>query len=241
LVVAWKIFEPAAPRYEDWYTTARGARASHAECALLEWLLGWFPDARSVLEVGSGTGHFTRWLAARMLTAIGLDRSPAMLRAGGFGSGAFPGLLADAHRLPLRERSVDLLALITTLEFLDAPAVALRECVRVAGRGVVVVALNRWSVGAVSRRIGPQSRGGLVSAAHDRSLSQLRRELREAAGGRLRGLHWRGVLLPRPLDQLVLPMPCGDVLGVAVVLGTGPPPAASGRSQSDSEPTGSGV
>lgn len=217
--MTWAIFEPTAPRYEGWYETPRGARASRAERALLAWLLRWFPDARSVLEVGSGTGHFTRWLAARGLAAIGLDRSPAMLREAGVGRDALPQLLADAHRLPLRDGSVDLVALVTTLEFLEAPSVALRECVRVAAGGVVVVALNRWSVGAVSRRIGPQSRGGLLSEARDRSLPQLRRELREAAGPRLRGLHWRATLLPRPFDQAVLPLPFGDVLGAAALLG----------------------
>jgi SAM-dependent methyltransferase len=70
-----------ASRYEGWYETARGRRADRAEQSLLAWLLGWFPGARRVLEVGSGTGHFTRWLAARGFSVIGLDRSPAMLRA----------------------------------------------------------------------------------------------------------------------------------------------------------------
>jgi ubiquinone/menaquinone biosynthesis C-methylase UbiE len=62
--VAWEIFETAASRYEAWYTTPRGQRTDQAERALLEWLLGQFPNARSILEVGCGTGHFTTWLAS---------------------------------------------------------------------------------------------------------------------------------------------------------------------------------
>jgi SAM-dependent methyltransferase len=215
--VPWEIFEREASRYESWYETPRGRRADRAEQSLLAWLLGWFPGARRVLEVGSGTGHFTRWLAARGFSAIGLDRSPAMLRATRPGS-APPLLLADAHRLPVRDGAVDLVVLITTLEFLACPRLALQESVRAADRGLAVVAFNRWSLGAISRRWGPQSRGALLAGANDLSLPRLRRELRTAAGGRLRRLHWRSALLPRPFDRVVAPVPCGDVLGVAVEL-----------------------
>jgi len=110
--VTWEIFEREASHYEGWYETPRGRRADQAEQSLLAWLLGWFPGARRVLEVGSGTGHFTKWLAARGFSVIGLDRSPAMLRAARTGS-APPLLLADAHRLPVRDGAVDVVVLIT--------------------------------------------------------------------------------------------------------------------------------
>jgi ubiquinone/menaquinone biosynthesis C-methylase UbiE len=95
--VSWEIFEEAAARYEPWYATPRGRRADRAECALLGWLLGWFPDVQRVLEIGCGTGHFTRWLAARARVAIGLDRSPAMLREARTLMDDTPLLLADAY------------------------------------------------------------------------------------------------------------------------------------------------
>jgi SAM-dependent methyltransferase len=222
--VPWEIFEREASRYEGWYATSRGRRTDQAERSLLAWLLRWFPAARRVLEVGSGTGHFTQWLSARGPLAIGLDRSPAMLREAGRSQIGSPLLLADAHRLPLRDGAVDLVLLVTTLEFLDSPRLALRESIRVADRGLALVVLNRWSLGALSRRWGPRSRGALLAGARDLSLPRLQQELRSAAGGRLRSLHWRSALLPRPFHRLVAPVPFGDVLGVAVELTSQQPP-----------------
>jgi SAM-dependent methyltransferase len=228
--VPWEIFEREASGYEGWYDTPRGRRADQAEQSLLAWLLGWFPDAHRVLEVGSGSGHFTRWLSGRGFSAIGLDRSPAMLRASRALNGS-PCLLADAHRLPVRDGAVDLVVLVTTLEFLERPGLALQESVRAANRGLALVALNRWSLGAVSRRWGPQSRGALLAGAHDRSLPRLRREIRTAAGGRLRRMHWRTALLPRPFHRLTGAVPCGDVLGLAVQLESQRAPPAPRRAR----------
>ncbi|MBN1135320.1 MAG: hypothetical protein JXM73_01975, partial [Anaerolineae bacterium] len=50
-----------ASGYEAWYETT-GRRADRLEKALLKQLLARFPQASSLLEVGCGTGHFTRWL-----------------------------------------------------------------------------------------------------------------------------------------------------------------------------------
>ena len=82
-----------------------------------------------------------------------------------------PALVADAHALPLRDRAVDLAVFVTTLEFLEDPRRALAEATRVARHGVLVLALNRWSVGGLSRRLGPASRGALLPHARDLSLS----------------------------------------------------------------------
>ncbi len=216
--VSWEIFEKSAARYEGWYGTPHGRRVDRSERALIAWLLGWFPGARRVLEIGCGTGHFTRWLAARGYVAIGLDRSPAMLREAQAHAKGGPVLLADAHRLPLRDHAVDVSALITTLEFLDSPHLALKESIRVASRGLVLVVLNRCSLGALSRRWGPQSRGSLLSDARDLSRPRLQEEVEGAAGQRLLDLHWRSTLLPRPFDPLVTRLPVGDALGMAVEL-----------------------
>jgi ubiquinone/menaquinone biosynthesis C-methylase UbiE len=217
--VSWEIFEEGAARYEGWYGTPRGRRVDRAERAHLAGLLGWFPGARRVLEIGCGTGHFTQWISARGYLTIGLDRSPAMLREAKARGGS-PLLLADAHQLPLRDRAVDVCALVTTLEFLESPGQALQESVRVAERGLVLVVLNRSSLGALSRRWGPQSRGTLLAGARDFSRPYLQDQLEKAAGKRLVDLHWRSTLLPRPFDRLVTRVPFGDAMGVAMKLAT---------------------
>jgi SAM-dependent methyltransferase len=216
--VSWEIFEKRAGGYEEWYGTPHGCRVDRSERALLVWLLGWFPDARRVLEIGCGTGHFTRWLAGRGYAVIGLDRSIAMLREAQAHTKGGALLLADAHQLPLSDRAVDVSVFVATLEFLESPHHALKESVRVARRGLILIVLNRWSLGAISRRWGWQSRGSLRSEARDLSRTSLRKEVARAAGQRLLDLHWRSTLLPRPFDSLIARVPFGDALGVAIEL-----------------------
>jgi Zn-dependent protease len=64
--------------YEAWYENT-GRRADRLEKALLKQLLARFPQASSILEVGCGTGHFTRWFEELGLQTAGLDLSLSML------------------------------------------------------------------------------------------------------------------------------------------------------------------
>lgn len=220
----WKIFEAEVATYEEWYATRRGRRADRAERALLQWLLGGFPDAASVLEVGCGTGHFTHWLARKGVGVIGLDRSPALLAEMRRRYPEIPILLGDAHRLPLREGVVDLTTFVTTLEFLEDPATALSEAVRVARQGLIILALNRWSVGGLSRRWGSQAHHPLLGHARDYTLSSLKVMAKKVAGQRWRDARWSSTLFPDGFWSISAPIPVGDVIGMAVRLA---PPAAS--------------
>jgi SAM-dependent methyltransferase len=216
--MSWERFDRAASRYESWYRTARGSSASSAERRLLGRLLTRFPGSRSALEIGCGTAHFVRWLAQEGLWVIGLDRSPAMLSEAQFLAPGLPLSRADAHQLPFHDRSVDLAILVTTLEFLPYPSDALAEAVRVARAGVIVLALNRWSIGALSRRWPWGAKSELLRHANDFSLPRLRALLRGAAEPRLRDLHWASAVFPGPLRRNVAPIPLGDVVGIAAVL-----------------------
>jgi ubiquinone/menaquinone biosynthesis C-methylase UbiE len=190
-----------------------------AERALLERLLAPFAAAQSALEVGCGTGHFTRWLAGRVPHVVGLDCAPAMLAEA---RRHHPRLLlvhGDAHHLPIRGRSVDLTVFVITLEFLEDPAVALAEAVRVTRRGLVVVALNRWSLGGLSRRWGRDAHRPLLGQARDFTLASLRTLASTAAGPRLRALRWVGALFPGGLGGVRAGIPLGGVLGIAMELG----------------------
>jgi ubiquinone/menaquinone biosynthesis C-methylase UbiE len=216
---AWQLFERDAAGYEGWYATARGRRADLAERALLERLLAPFAGAQGALEVGCGTGHFTRWLAGRMPHVVGLDRAPAMLAEA---RRQHPRLLliqGDAHHLPIRSQVVDLGIFMLTLEFLEEPGVALAEAVRVARRGLVVVALNRWSLGGLSRRWGRDARRPVLGRARDFTLLSLRALVSAAAGPRLRGLRWASALFPNGLVTGSARLPLGGVIGLSVDLG----------------------
>jgi SAM-dependent methyltransferase len=204
--------DPAlASRYEAWYAS-EGRRADVLEKALLRKLLGTFPSARSILEVGCGTGHFTRWMTENGFDTVGLDVSEAMLNEARLRGGQY--VSGDAHALPFADRSYDMTALITTLEFVADPARAVSEAMRVARMGVLLGALNRWSALALRYRLsgrplwrcarffGPWELGGLV---------------REASRHRSGPIRWRTTLWPVP-GVRDLPLPWGGFIGMAVQL-----------------------
>jgi SAM-dependent methyltransferase len=127
-----------------------------------------------------------------------------------------PVLMGDAHSLPMREEAIDLVVFVTTLEFLDEPARALAEATRVARQGLVVVALNRWSLGGLSRRWGTQARQSLLGLARDTSVVSLWAMVKAAVGTRLQGIHWVSTLFPNGLWRVQAPIPLGAVIGMAV-------------------------
>ena len=129
--------------YEDWYMN-RGRRADRLEKTLLEWLIGHFQEPISILDVGCGTGHFTRWFESIGLRAAGFDISSAML-AEARRRGLRVAVQGDALHLPFEDGAVDLVAMITTIEFVEDPSIALREATRVARKGVFLGVINRES------------------------------------------------------------------------------------------------
>lgn len=165
--------EHVAAHYEAWYETSEGQRADALEKASLQQLLGQFPDARTVVELGCGTGHFTRWLKAQGLSVVGLDLSAPMLSEVNV-SNQIPLVQADAHRLPFADDAFDLTTFITTLEFLGDPREALAEAVRVASRGVLLGVLNRCSALAVRRRVVGLFRPSVYEEARFYSVGELR-------------------------------------------------------------------
>jgi len=213
----WQRFEQVAGTYETWYETRRGQRADQAERALLEWLVGQGPGTKTLLEVGCGTGHFAAWLERRR-HRVGLDRSPAMLAELHRRHPQLPVVLGDGHTLPFRDGAVDVTLFVTTFEFLERPAGALREAVRVSRRGLVVLALNRWSLGGLSRRWGSARRGAILAHAQDVTIRSLCDWVRTAAGSRLTGLRWASTLFPDGLWAWRSRVPLGDVIGISAQL-----------------------
>ena len=184
-----------AATYESWYDTPSGSRADALEKATLWRLLRHSCDVHSVLEVGAGTGHFSRWLAAEGLVAVGLDLSPSMLTVAQGLDGV--GLVqADAMRLPFGRGAFDVVAFITTLEFLPEPTHALREALRVARRGLLLGVLNRHSLLAVERRLTGLRRPSVYRGAHFYSVGELKRLLQSLVGPQARVV-WDTTLLPR--------------------------------------------
>jgi SAM-dependent methyltransferase len=198
-----------AARYEDWYS-GPGRGADFLEKKLLRRLLHDFPHARTGLEIGCGTGHFTRWLAAQNLDVTGLDVSVAMLTEARKWNG-LNYVEGDALNLPFGDRAFDLAFVITTLEFVADPRRALIEAVRVARKGLILGVLNRWSLVAWKYR---RSGNPLWNSAHFYEPWELLRLVRAAAGARCKRTLWRTTIWPIPWVT-DLPLPLGGFIGLA--------------------------
>ena len=210
--------ERLASRYEAWYETGEGQRADALEKALLLKMLQRFPGSKHLLEVGCGTGHFTRWFAHLGLRTIGLDLSPAMLAEARKRDGIAL-ILGDAAYLPFADDSIELVALITTLEFLPQPQRALREAVRVARRGIILGVLNGLSILALQRRAEGLFRRTVYSRAHLFHVWELKRLVQRALDHRLVSIGWRTTLFPKFLRLRDSSLPFGGFIGMWVSLG----------------------
>jgi SAM-dependent methyltransferase len=212
--------ERVAAHYEAWYETPAGQWADELEKAVLGWLLQGFPRPGSALEVGCGTGHFSRWLMSdQRLAVVGLDLSAGML-AEARALDSVPLVRGDAQRLPFADSAFDLIALITTLEFLEHPHEALAEALRVTRRGVVLGVLNRWSLLGLQRWLAGLFRRTVYDAAHFYGVGELKRLLRSVAGGKARVV-WRTTLFPRGWPWSQAGLPWGGFIGMALIVGDG--------------------
>jgi SAM-dependent methyltransferase len=112
------------------------------------------PGPVTLLDVGAGSGDIARYLVRRAerwgiaLELLALERHPLAARR--CRRGGIPAVLADAGRLPLADRSVDIVLASQLLHHFDrASAVALlRELHRVARLGGIVADLRRHAVAA---------------------------------------------------------------------------------------------
>ncbi|MGI4878320.1 MAG: ArsR/SmtB family transcription factor [Janthinobacterium lividum] len=99
-----------------------------------------------LLDIGTGTGRMIELLGPMAASAIGLDRSPEMLRLArgkieAAGLAAAEVRHADMYALPRPDGSADTVVLHQVLHYADAPGSAIAEAARVlspAGRLLVV-------------------------------------------------------------------------------------------------------
>jgi SAM-dependent methyltransferase len=132
--------------YDAWYDTPRGRWIGDTEYALAARLLAAKPGD-SLLDVGCGTGWFTRRAAAGDLRVTGLDPNPAWLDyARARSSPESNWVEGDARALPFSDASFDHVLSIAALCFIDDERQAVAESVRVARRRFAIGWLNRSSL-----------------------------------------------------------------------------------------------
>jgi ubiquinone/menaquinone biosynthesis C-methylase UbiE len=189
------VSESAAARYDTWYHTPRGSWIGEREFELLQHALAPRPG-ETLLDVGCGTGYFTRLFAQRAdVQVVGLDPNLDWL-AFARDAGTPACVAGRAERLPFRDASFDLAIAVTSLCFIRAQTEALREIVRVTRRRLALGLLNRHSVLYLQK-----GRGG--------------------GAGAYRGAHWHTAAEVRALFAQV---PVRDLqLASAIFLPTGRP------------------
>ena len=97
-------------------------------------------DAGRLLDIGTGTGRVLELLAPRVRQALGVDASKSMLalaraRLAGLAFAHCMVRLGDMYRLPLPDRSYDIVVLQMVLHHAEDPGQVLAEAVRVLRPG----------------------------------------------------------------------------------------------------------
>lgn len=155
--------------YESWYHTPRGGWIGDCEFALLMRMMHPANNS-SLLNVGCGTGYFSRRFAQSGLRVTGIDPDNEMIAFAQTRDGTVNYMLGDALSLPFTDRSFDYCTAITSLCFIDDPVHALREMLRITRYNVTLGLLNRDSR-LYKHKHG---RGGYQGARWD-SVSDIRR------------------------------------------------------------------
>ncbi|MDP1691552.1 MAG: class I SAM-dependent methyltransferase [Burkholderiaceae bacterium] len=179
-------------QYDAWYDTPRGRWVGDTEYALIRSLLDLRPSD-SVLDVGCGTGWFTRRVATDGTQVVGLDRdAEALVFAGQHDALGTRFVHGDATALPFADASFDAVLSVTALCFVEQWPQALAEIVRVSRRRFVLGLLNRHSLLWLDK--GRQGGSGAYRGAHWHTRAELDGALRALPA---RNVQFRyGVFLP---------------------------------------------
>jgi len=161
-----------ASDYDAWYQSPRGRWIGDNEYRLLQRLLG-AETGESLIDVGCGTGYFTRRFAQRDLRVTGLDLDAGMVDfARSHAAGTENYVLGDARRLPFPDRAFDLCVSITSLCFIPEQLRALKEMLRVTRRRFAIGLLNRHSLLYLQK--GTRGGSGAYRGAHWHTAAELR-------------------------------------------------------------------
>jgi ubiquinone/menaquinone biosynthesis C-methylase UbiE len=177
--------------YEGWFETPAGKAIDTDETTLiLSMLPGSYGE--TFLDVGCGTGHFSRVLTFHGYIVFGSDLSRAMLtEAKARGESRL--LISDAHRLPHADRAFDAAGTFTVLEFTANPQAVVSEMLRVSKKAVVIAFLNKLGMINLRRRVrNLMGKRDVYSDARFFGVSEMKRLAKKAAvsQGRTAAIQW---------------------------------------------------
>jgi len=186
-------FEDVASRYDRWYLSPEG-RYMYATENELFLRLAKPRSGQSLLEVGCGTGHNITFFQSLGLRVTGIEPSQSMLEIATRKCSTFATVCSEeASHLDFPDCSFDIVTIITALEFMSDPMVALKEAFRVSRRTVYLGVLNKVSILGVSRRIRSWlSSKSIYCQAHFYTVWEIERMVRGIAPGV--AISWKSVL-----------------------------------------------
>ena len=152
--------DPAA--YEAWYHTPRGQWIGTHEFILLQNLLGAEAGC-SLLDVGCGTGYFSRRFVRHGLAVTGIDSDLETLEFAKTQGESIHYMQGNALALPFSDNAFDCTIAVTSLCFIEEPMQALREMWRVTRHTLALGLLNRHSL----LHWRKQGQGGYLGARWD--------------------------------------------------------------------------
>jgi SAM-dependent methyltransferase len=172
-----------AQAYEDWTRKHSGRLAFAIEKETTQRV--WKPrPGQRLLDVGCGGGLFTEWFTEQGLQVTGLDPSVPMLNLARLRLPRRVSLERGyAEDLPFPDNSFDVVALITTLEFVNDPLQALREACRVAREKIFLGVLNKYSLIAWQRRLERFWKPSIYQHARFFGILELQGLLRDVLNG----------------------------------------------------------
>jgi SAM-dependent methyltransferase len=162
--------------YEAWYDTPRGRWIGALEYALLDALLRPGKGG-ALLDVGCGTGHFTRRFAGALRgTVVGIDPDAAALAfAAAHCAHSERYVAGHAEALPFSDASFDCAIAVTSLCFVRRQADALAEILRVTRQRFALGLLNRHSLLYLQK--GRHGGTGAYRGAHWHTAAEIRATL----------------------------------------------------------------
>jgi len=216
---AWYFQEEIVKTYEDYYQ-GKYKKADRLEKALLKKLLDAIGPAESLLEVGCGTAHFTRWLESVGLRCYGLDLSNLMLKEAKKLWTSRRLLRGESSYLPFKDDAFDVVAFITCMAYMPNPVRVLREGLRVASKGIIFGLMNKWSLPTIRRIIQiKMGRNPYYPGAKFYSIADMKQMLNEAFGDEYTIPYWSTTVFAEILGNVESSrIPFGAFLGIAVKL-----------------------
>ena len=159
--------------YDAWYQTPRGRWIGKTEFALLKEMLTPERDA-SLIDIGCGTGYFTRLLANEVRgELVGIDPDEESLRFAR--AHAVRGERYENARgetLPFADVAFDLSGSLAALCFIPDERQAVREMLRVTRKRFAIGLLNRHSL--LWRDKGRDGGKGAYQGAHWHTAAEVR-------------------------------------------------------------------